>query len=82
MVDDAAGDHETWVEGSSGNPTKRVPCSVVKPIPEFVEAIRNQVFRSSKVEPGVDWIRSALEGEVANSGANGHSWIMLSKPVG
>lgn len=62
VVDDAAGDHETWVEGSPGNPTKRMPCSVVKPIPEFVEAIRNQVFRSSKVEPGVDWMRSAHEG--------------------
>ena len=55
MVDDTAGNHETGVEGTSSNPTKRMPCSVIEPIPEIIEAMCNEMLRSPKVEPGVDW---------------------------
>lgn len=55
MVDGAAGDHQAWVQGASSNSTERVPCSVVKPIPELVEAIGDEVLGCSEVEPGINW---------------------------
>lgn len=55
MVDGAAGDHEAGVQGASSNSTERVPCSVVKPIPELVEAIGDEVLGCSEVEPGINW---------------------------
>ena len=54
VPDGAAGYHQARIEGASSNAAQRVPCPVVKPIPEFVEAIRHQVFRRSIVEPRVD----------------------------
>lgn len=55
MIDDAAGDHETRIERASGNPPKRMPCPVIKPIPELEEAVGDEVFSCSEVEPRVDW---------------------------
>lgn len=55
MVDDAAGDHEAGVEGSSSDTAERVPGTVIKPVPEAVESIGDQVFCSSEIEPRVDW---------------------------
>lgn len=55
MVDGAAGHHQTWVERSSRDSAKGVPCPVVKPVPEAVEAIRDQVFRRPEVEPRIDY---------------------------
>lgn len=54
MVDGAAGDHQAGVQGASSNSTERVPCSVVKPIPELVEAIGDEVLGCSEVEPGIN----------------------------
>lgn len=54
VVEDTAGDHETRVQSTTGNSTQRVPCSVIEPIPEVVETVRNEVLGSSEVEPGVD----------------------------
>lgn len=59
VVDDAAGDHEAGVQGASGNPTERVPCAVIEPVPERFEAIGDQVFCRAEVEPGVDYTVSA-----------------------
>lgn len=39
MIDRSAGDHKSWVESSSSDTAKRVPCSVIKPVPEVVESI-------------------------------------------
>ncbi len=54
MVDDTAGDHETRVQGTTGDTAQRMPCSVVEPVPKFVESICNEVLGRSEVEPGVD----------------------------
>jgi hypothetical protein len=56
VVDGAAGDHEAWVEGTASHTAERVPCSVVKPVPEAGEAILDEVFGCSEVEPRVDWV--------------------------
>jgi hypothetical protein len=32
-----------------------MPCPVVEPVPEVVEAIRNEVLGGAEVEPRVDW---------------------------
>ena len=60
MVKDTAGDHEAGVQSTAGNSTKRVPGSVIEPVPEVVETIGDQVLGSSKVEPGIDWIMLAI----------------------
>jgi hypothetical protein len=36
-----------------------MPCPVVEPIPKFVEAMLNEVFRCAKVEPRIDYKTSA-----------------------
>lgn len=55
MVDDTARDHQAGVECASGDSAKRVPCSVIEPVPEGVEAMGDKVFRGAEVEPRVDW---------------------------
>lgn len=55
VVDDSAGDHETGVEGTASNTTEGVPGAVVKPIPEAIESIGDQVLGSPEVEPRIDW---------------------------
>ena len=32
-----------------------MPCLVVKPVPEAIEAMFNEVLRCAKVEPRIDW---------------------------
>lgn len=54
MVDGAAGDHEAGVESATGDTAKRMPGAVIKPVPEAVEAIGDEVFGSPEVEPGID----------------------------
>lgn len=56
MVDDARSDHETGVKGTTGDTAKRVPSAVVKPVPELVESIGDEIFGRAEVEPGVDCI--------------------------
>ena len=68
VVDDTAGDHQARVERSSGHTTERMPCSVIEPVPELVEAVRNEVLGSSEVEPRIDWRGSARAWQVVNSG--------------
>ena len=55
MVDDATGNHQSWEKGASGNPTERVPGSIIEPIPELVVSIGDKVLGCSKVEPRVDY---------------------------
>lgn len=55
VVDDAAGHHQTRIEGTSGNPTKRMPCSVIEPIPEVVESICDEILGRTEVEPRIDY---------------------------
>jgi hypothetical protein len=55
VVDGSAGYHEARVEGTSGDTAEGVPCPVIEPIPEVVEAVRNEVLGGAEVEPGVDW---------------------------
>ena len=59
VVDGAAGDHEARVQGSSGNPTERMPCPVVEPVPELLEAIGDEILCSAEVKPGVDYGRQS-----------------------
>lgn len=75
MVDGAAGDHQTGIEGPTSNASEGMPCpychktvsfmqpdtrgllTVVEPVPEAVEAILDEVFGGSEVEPRVDCSR-------------------------
>lgn len=57
VVDGATGHHEARVEGASRDTAEGVPCPVIEPIPEVVEAVRNEVLGSAEVEPGVNWSR-------------------------
>jgi hypothetical protein len=54
VVDDAAGNHQSRIEGTSSDSSKRVPCPVVEPVPKLVEAIRNEILGGSEVEPRVN----------------------------
>lgn len=54
MIDDTARDHQAGVECASGDSSKRVPCPVIEPVPEGVEAMGDEVFRGAEVEPRVD----------------------------
>ena len=54
VVDGTTGDHQSRVKCSSRDTTQRVPSPVIKPVPEVVEAIRDEVFGGSEVEPRVD----------------------------
>lgn len=58
MIDGARGDHETWIEGAAGDTAERVPGAVIEPVPEVVEAIGDEVFCCSEVEPWVDCLVS------------------------
>lgn len=40
----------TWVNGSPDDPAQGVPCSVVKPVVEFVEALLGQEAGGAVVE--------------------------------
>ena len=61
-MDNATGDHQAGIEGTTGDTTQRVPCSIVKPVPELVEAIRNEILSRAKVEPWIDcFMMSAKE---------------------
>jgi hypothetical protein len=62
VVDNAAGHHQTRVEGTSSNSSKGMPCSVIKPIPEVVESIGDEVLGRTEVEPRVNYngVSSAL----------------------
>lgn len=55
MVDGSAGDHETRVKSTTSYTAKRVPRSIIEPVPELVKSIRYEVLGCSEVEPGVDW---------------------------
>ena len=84
VVDDAAGDHETGVEGAARDAAQRMPCAVIEPVPEVVEAVRNEVLCGAKVEPRVDWSSvsiSTLRRTTPGEKGNGHSWIILSNPA-
>jgi len=78
VVDDAGRDHEAWVERPACNTAERVPCAIIEPIPEVVEAIVDQVLRCSEVEPRIELMNDALESydreqSAGNSGSsNGH----------
>lgn len=61
MVDDTTGDHETRVKGTASDTAERVPGAVVKPVPEAVEAIGDEVFGGSEVKPGIELVNNALE---------------------
>ena len=39
MVDGTAGDHQPRIESATSDTPERVPCSIVEPVPELVEAI-------------------------------------------
>lgn len=41
-----------------------MPCSIVEPVPEFVEAVGDKVFRCAEVEPGIDynWRSATIRG--------------------
>lgn len=54
VVDGAAGNHETRVEGTASDTAEGVPCAVVEPVPEAREAILHQVLCCAEVEPGID----------------------------
>lgn len=60
MVDGTRSDHQSWVEGASSDTAERVPCSVVEPVPEVVEAIVDEVFCCAEVEPRIDCMREVL----------------------
>jgi hypothetical protein len=57
VVDGAAGDHEARVQSAASDASQRMPCPVVKPVPELVEPVGNKVFGGPEVEPRVDWMR-------------------------
>lgn len=54
VVNNTAGDHESGVQGSSGNPTKRMPSTVVEPVPELLKAIGDEILCSPEVEPRIN----------------------------
>ena len=54
VVDDAGGDHETGVDGSSNDTTQRIPGTIIKPVVEIVETILRQIFGCAIVEV---WIK-------------------------
>lgn len=56
MVDDTTGNHETRVQGTTGNTSQRMPCTVIKPVPKLVKSICNEVLGRSEVEPRVDCV--------------------------
>ena len=60
MVYDAAGDHQARVERATGDASQGVPCAVVEPIPEVVEAVLDEVLGRSKVEPGIDLVSGSV----------------------
>lgn len=39
--------------------------TVVEPVPKAIEAILNQVFRRSEVEPGIDYIAQSVNCPIA-----------------
>ena len=70
VVDGAARHHEARVEGASGDSAEGVPCAVVEPVPELVEAVGDQVLCCPEVEPGVDWRRVSGGGGGGGGGAH------------
>ena len=50
MVDDTGSDHKSRVDGSTNNSAKWIPCSVIKPVVEIVEALFCQVLGCTIVE--------------------------------
>ena len=61
MVDGTGSDHETWVDGSSNDPTKGVPGSVIKPIVEIVEALFCEVLCCTVIEVGIKLMNNRFE---------------------
>ena len=51
----------TRVDGPSNDPAEGVPCSVVKPVVEAVEAFLGQKLGCSEVEVGIKLVDHALE---------------------
>ena len=51
----------TGVDGPSDDPPEGVPCSVVKPVVEAVEAFLGQELGRSEVEVGIKLVDHALE---------------------
>lgn len=61
MPNGATGDHEPRVQSTTGDSSQRVPSSVVEPIEELVEAVCDEVFGGSEVEPWVEFMDDTLE---------------------
>lgn len=83
VVYDTTSDHEAGVEGSSSDPTEGVPGAVIKPIPEAIESIGDQVLCSPEVEPRVDWEKMCqygcvlvIRGKSAESCTSSASWCL------
>jgi hypothetical protein len=41
----------TWIYGSTHNTAKRIPCGIIEPIEEFVEAMLDHIGRGPVIEP-------------------------------
>ena len=63
----------TRVDGPSDDPAQRVPCSVVKPVMEAVEAFLCQELGCSEVEVGVKLVDHALEAQHGEQ-SRGERW--------
>lgn len=55
--------------------------TVIKPIPEWIEAMLDKVFCCSEVEPRVDWKSCQLRPVSERLWIDMHSWIMLSNRI-
>ncbi len=53
-------DHEARVNSTTHNASQRVPCALVEPIQEVVEAVGYHVVRGSVVEPRVELVYYTL----------------------
>jgi hypothetical protein len=51
----------TWIQGSAHDTAQRIPCAVVKPVQEVVEALRRQVLCCTEVEIRVELVDDAFK---------------------
>ena len=60
MIEESRGDHETRIDGTADDATKRVPGAVVEPVVEIVEALSGEVLSGAVVEVGIEFVNDRL----------------------
>ena len=54
---------QTWIDGTTNNPTEWIPCSVIKPVVEVVKSFFSEKLGGSVVEVGIKLMNDALKSQ-------------------